>query len=221
MGTVTMMKNAGHLFLAAVVLFSLTSCNAKDLPSENVEDEWQEMDAIPDQSLAQEGTHDENNEEWFKKRGRGKSAPTMPKLSSATKSWKDAFNKALEKQKPKNLKCVAIDPYGRATDNWCNMNCNHAGSQFCPKDYCKCEESPTAPPEPTRFDPANPEEMCARFKFGRGRLSGHFGACCTKSCGKCGGPKCGSRDGGKKNCCVQIIRASGKNCKNSPPPCMW
>lgn len=37
--------------------------------------------------------------------------------------------------------CEAIDV--RVTDAWCNSNCNHAGAQFCPPTYCRCQQVAT------------------------------------------------------------------------------
>jgi len=37
-------------------------------------------------------------------------------------------------------------------------------------------------------------------------------SCCPDSCGTCGGSGCGGRPGGKSNCCVYFILASGISC---------
>lgn len=53
-------------------------------------------------------------------------------------------------------------------------------------------------------------------------LPGLFGlaaACCSASCGDCGGPGCGSRPGGSGNCCGTIIIGNNRNCDLVDPPC--
>lgn len=44
--------------------------------------------------------------------------------------------------------------------------------------------------------------------------------CCLRSCGKCGGPGCGGRPGGKGGCCVNFILKSGRTCGRNAPPCI-
>lgn len=44
--------------------------------------------------------------------------------------------------------------------------------------------------------------------------------CCPESCGRCGGSKCSSLEGGANNCCTNKIRKSGRICGRHPPPCM-
>ena len=46
-------------------------------------------------------------------------------------------------------------------------------------------------------------------------------ACCSLSCGTCGGLGCGQRDGGRDECCVGIIRDNGLLCSESnSSPCI-
>merc|ERR1711998_214520 len=87
-----------------------------------------------------------------------------------------------------------IDKYGRCTDNWCDINCNHVGAAFCPASYCRA----IAFGEP----PSTADGSC---KVGiEGKIAKAFGGgnvCCPKSCGSCGGKGCSSRPGGASNCC--------------------
>ena len=49
--------------------------------------------------------------------------------------------------------------------------------------------------------------------------SGH--ACCTRSCGQCGGSDCGDRPGGNADCCGGAIHSSGRQCGGGVvAPCM-
>merc|ERR1711990_1274644 len=111
-----------------------------------------------------------------------------------------------------------IDKYGRCTDNWCDINCNHVGAAFCPKSYCRA----IATGEP----PSSADGSC---KVGiEGNIANAFGGgkvCCPKSCGSCGGKGCSSRPGGASNCCVgngktTFISGSGKMCSDGAPPCI-
>mmetsp|Transcript_13791 Transcript_13791/g.20493 ORF Transcript_13791/g.20493 Transcript_13791/m.20493 type:complete len:143 (+) Transcript_13791:1-429(+) len=46
-------------------------------------------------------------------------------------------------------------------------------------------------------------------------------ACCPKSCGKCGGPKCSILPGGAGKCCGSQIKArNDRSCENNPAPCI-
>ena len=46
--------------------------------------------------------------------------------------------------------CVAVDP--RATDAWCNSNCNH-DPPHCPTALCQCSTSPASPEHGSDFLP--------------------------------------------------------------------
>ena len=46
------------------------------------------------------------------------------------------------------------------------------------------------------------------------------GACCTKSCGKCGGSGCGGRPGGAKSCCSGTVKKSAFSCRATVAPCV-
>ena len=120
--------------------------------------------------------------------------------------------------------CKCVDKYKRCTDNWCNINCNHIGAKFCPPAYCRCAPTPTPPPPPTPFDPNHPSLMCVKVPNGTHYDKDHKilnGVCCAASCGTCGGPECGSRDGGRENCCVTVISPVNKNCDKNLPPCVF
>ena len=58
-----------------------------------------------------------------------------------------------------------------------------------------------------------PDPMCAR-----GILSGR--ACCSNSCGTCGGTGCSQRPGGASQCCSGSITSAGRSCADFPPPCL-
>ncbi len=45
-------------------------------------------------------------------------------------------------------------------------------------------------------------------------------ACCTSSCGICGGNGCGNRTGGADGCCVSNIAMANVSCQYSKPPCV-
>jgi hypothetical protein len=45
-------------------------------------------------------------------------------------------------------------------------------------------------------------------------------ACCAKSCGRCGGPNCGTLPGGSIDCCSGAIVAHADSCQNYGPPCV-
>ena len=45
------------------------------------------------------------------------------------------------------------------------------------------------------------------------------GACCAKSCGRCGGKSCSSLPGGKESCCGGEIAKSGRSCAEHDAPC--
>ena len=45
------------------------------------------------------------------------------------------------------------------------------------------------------------------------------GACCVKSCGRCGGPGCGKLPGGADSCCGGKIIKYDPSCDKHGPPC--
>ena len=45
-------------------------------------------------------------------------------------------------------------------------------------------------------------------------------SCCKRSCGKCGGARCGERSGGSSGCCEGDIMASNRPCSRYSPPCV-
>jgi hypothetical protein len=45
-------------------------------------------------------------------------------------------------------------------------------------------------------------------------------ACCAESCGRCGGPSCGSLPGGSDSCCTGSIMHGADSCNNYDPPCV-
>jgi len=61
----------------------------------------------------------------------------------------------------------------------------------------------------------------------QGTLNKKGSHCCPDSCGECGGEGCGSRPGGKEQCCVGTIGpkpcvdATSVACKLPTPPPMW
>ena len=66
-------------------------------------------------------------------------------------------------------------------------------------------------------DEAVPDLLCRRG------LAGPFGlaaACCTARCGNCGGPGCGSRPGGGRECCGSVINTRNRPCDSVGPPCI-
>jgi len=93
--------------------------------------------------------------------------------------------------------------------------------KFCPKSYCRCVSAATPPPPPAPFNPNAPGSMCVAEQGTFNKTATDY-VCCASSCGTCGGPKCGDRDGGKDNCCVNIIAANAgnKTCDNDTPPCI-
>ena len=120
--------------------------------------------------------------------------------------------------------CKCVDKYHRCNDNWCNVNCNIVG-HFCPPSYCRCVATPNPPPPPAPYDPHHTDKMCVKVPNGT-----HYdnvthdilnGVCCAQSCGTCGGPECGSREGGRENCCVSVISPENKNCNGNLPPCVF
>ena len=44
--------------------------------------------------------------------------------------------------------------------------------------------------------------------------------CCAKSCGRCGGPNCGTLPGGSADCCTGSIEKANRPCTANPAPCM-
>lgn len=46
------------------------------------------------------------------------------------------------------------------------------------------------------------------------------GVCCPSICRQCAGPGCGSRPGGKNNCCAKVIAKTKRSCTIHPPPCV-
>lgn len=53
-----------------------------------------------------------------------------------------------------NVICHSIDP--RASDDWCNKNCNCKPIPNCPASWCKCEDGPTPGPTPPPGPPSPP-----------------------------------------------------------------
>ena len=123
-----------------------------------------------------------------------------------------------------NKQCKCTDPYKRCTDWWCNINCNHVGSAYCPAAFCTCQASATPPPEPPPADNNIDKAMCVTPP-GTQYIDGKKinSVCCAASCGDCGGPECGSREGGKDGCCVSIITKAPVSCNgaNVVPPCVF
>merc|ERR1711934_415129 len=126
------------------------------------------------------------------------------------------------------FKC--IDRWRRCTDQWCKVNCNHKPA-YCPRSYCRAAAvAPPVTPAPAPPAPANNDPKCVSGLIGvyyasatsRGDSASVEGAsiCCPKSCGSCGGSKCGDRPGGKEACCSDKVFASGKKCTDNKPPCV-
>ena len=52
-----------------------------------------------------------------------------------------------------------------------------------------------------------------------GIASSDGSACCSLSCGQCGGSSCSSRDGGAESCCIGRIQSDAKSCLQQGAPC--
>merc|ERR1719353_1816765 len=102
-----------------------------------------------------------------------------------------------------------IDRWRRCTDWWCTVNCGHKPS-YCPKSYCRGAAKPSPPPAPVppAVEPVPAPGKCPGTSVmgtvypSNGKI---FNVCCPASCGECGGPKCGDRDGGRFECCARYI----------------
>merc|ERR1711865_1192572 len=77
----------------------------------------------------------------------------------ANDAWEETTFETLVERKS----CKCIDKFKRCTDTWCNNNCNHPGSQYCPPSFCSCSPAPTSPPTdpPTVAPTGAPSEACA------------------------------------------------------------
>lgn len=74
-----------------------------------------------------------------------------------------------------------------------------------------------APPPPTPPTPT-PPFACGTLD---GVLNKERGACCAKSCGRCGGKGCNKRGNGRHECCTGAIREDGDLCSvTRAAPCI-
>ncbi|CAN0257907.1 unnamed protein product, partial [Hapterophycus canaliculatus] len=65
------------------------------------------------------------------------------------------------------------------------------------------------------------DETCSNGLSGVGGSNGNGNACCSLSCGQCGGPQCGSAPGGNTECCVNGVLAAQPDCSVSgAAPCI-
>lgn len=80
------------------------------------------------------------------------------------------------------------------------------------KKSCATNSAPCMMSTTTTTVPSDP--TCAN-----GIKNSENTACCTKTCGACGGSTCANRYGGATNCCTTTITTANKSCSSNVAPC--